>query len=97
MHLVRRMQVVRPAPGPRLMRRADVFVRRRKLTRQLSHHTLHWLVRTIGVPALQENACWNSGMFEITLLTRYFGIECGFVNTAVRINSERYCSHHENT
>ena len=35
------------------------------------YQTLHWRARTMGCPALHENAFPNSGMFETTPLIRY--------------------------
>jgi hypothetical protein len=37
---------------------------------ECSHHTRHWFWLTIGCPALQPQAFWNSGMFCITPFTR---------------------------
>ena len=44
---------------------------------------------TIGRPALQENACENSGMFTSTPLIRYFAGECGSVMARTRRSSGR--------
>ena len=52
---------LRAAP-PNLVRRNHVVV----------HHTRQAFSRTMGWPALQLNAFWNSGMFSTTPVTRYF-------------------------
>ena len=48
-------------------------------TRRFSYQTRQAFWLTIGCPALQENAFWNSGMFCTTPLTRNLGGECGSV------------------
>lgn len=53
------------------------------------HHTLHGFARTIGCPALQEKACWNSGRFATMPLIRYFPSECGSVMALARRFSGR--------
>ena len=63
--------------------------------RELPHQTRQALARTIFWPALQPKACWNSGMFEITLLMRKTGRECGSVVTIRRAISGRTLAHHE--
>jgi hypothetical protein len=39
------------------------------------YHTRQALALTIGCPAWQENAFWNSGMFSTTPFTRNLGGE----------------------
>jgi len=41
----------------------------------LPHHTRQAFSLTMGWPALQLNAFWNSGMFCTTPSTRYFPYE----------------------
>src|SRR3546814_12662749 len=53
------------------------------------HHTLHRCSFTIGCPALQPNAAWNSGMFGIRPLTRYLAGEWGLVRALARNCSGR--------
>ena len=48
------------------------------------HHTRQAFSATIGCPALQPNAFWNSGMFETTPLTRNLPGECGSIAARMR-------------
>lgn len=64
----------RPAPTPRLC---------------FAHQTRHWVACTIGWPALQPKAFWNSGMLETTLLTRCHGAEWGLVRISICAASGR--------
>src|SRR5690242_16234153 len=49
---------------------------------------------TIGWPAWQPHAFWNSGMFCATPFTRNFPGECGSTLTNMREYSGRLFSHH---
>ena len=50
------------------------------------YQTRQALARTIFCPDLQLKACWNSDMFETTLLIRKTGRECGSVVTTTLRN-----------
>ena len=53
------------------------------------YQTRQALGRTIGWPALHENALANSGMFDTTPLMRYSSGECGLVMALARLLSVR--------
>ena len=56
------------------------------------YQTLQVGVCTIGCPALQLNAFWNSGIFDTTPLIRANPGECGFVTALTRRFSGRWFS-----
>src|SRR5579871_604003 len=58
------------------------------------HHTWQAFSLTIGCPALQPNAFWNSVEFETTPLTRYCPGECGSVIARTREFSGVTFWHH---
>jgi len=58
----------------------------------LHHHTRQRFSRTMGAPALHENARSNSGMFTKRPLTRYLPGECASVRARARRSSGRWCS-----
>src|SRR5258708_37817068 len=60
-----------------------------------AHQTRQAFARTIFCPALQPNACANSGMFESTLSIRKMGNECGLVVTTRRATSGLTLEHQE--
>jgi len=72
----------------------EFFVRLRVFASSwFRHHTRHESARTIGCPALHENALANSGMFDTTPLTRWCGGECGLVCASMRSRSGREFVH----
>src|SRR5262252_9978147 len=60
-----------------------------------SYQTLQALALTIFCPALQLNACSNSGIFDSTLSMRNTGSECGSEVTISRAICGRTFAHHE--
>ncbi len=59
---------------------------------RLGYHTRQRFSRTMGCPALQLKACWNSGMFTTRPFTRYLPGECSLVMAFTRRFSGRWFS-----
>jgi len=58
-----------------------------------AHQTRQRFSRTMGAPALQANAFWNSGILETTPLARYLAGECGSTVARSRCTSGRSALH----
>jgi len=58
-----------------------------------AHHARQALAETMGWPAWQEKAFWNSGIFRSTPFTRALAGEWGFVYTCRRSASGLWFSH----
>src|SRR5262249_37718434 len=72
---------------------ADFKLPARGTDLRLRYHTRQRFSRTMGWPALQPKACWNSGMFTIRPFTRYLPGECSLVMALARRFSGRSFSH----
>src|SRR5262249_8956052 len=93
----------REVPGGRIIGECGEIEKRQRMTDILcraeeyysvpDHQTRQRFSRTMGWPALQLKAFWNSGMLITSPFTRYFPGECGLVMALARRFSGRSFSH----
>jgi hypothetical protein len=70
-----------------------MLFQKRAVMSKLRYQTLQRFSRTMGLPALQANAFWNSGMLDTTPLVRYLGGEWGSTVARRRRTSGRSALH----